>query len=345
MNTLSAELELRRALAEFSYGNLATSLDLLTKYARAHGENAEAEYFRRKILDRLRSAPLQPPFIMWRPGTRGLWEQDWLDSLLPNLPSLEPDAPEVDLADRTVIVIDNRMTELKRSFYRNAYQHGCRIILIHLSDEAFEDDYDTYRWCHRIFRNYHSPIFQEKRHVSCFALGFKSGFGMNEARPSVDARNYVWSFAGDAAKSSRREMLEEMRKVGGGREHLTSGFNSPDALGTGSYSELLRRSVFVPCPMGYVNMDSFRVYEALEAGCIPITERRPGFNYFSELFGAVPFPSVLHWAEAPTLIEHLQRHRLVEELQRECTRWWDRYKASLKSRIMASVDESQSASS
>jgi len=86
-----------------------------------------------------------------------------------------------------------------------------------------------------------------------------------------------------------------------------------------------------------VTLDSFRIYEALEAGCIPIVERRPGFDYFAEIYGNHPFPSVLDWNEAVTLIAHLQTHGLVAGMQRACERWWADYKRTLALRFRSAA--------
>lgn len=42
------------------------------------------------------------------------------------------------------------------------------------------------------------------------------------------------------------------------------------------------------CPVGHYNLDTFRVYEALEAGAVPVvlsTSQDQDYGYFEGLFG------------------------------------------------------------
>jgi len=66
-----------------------------------------------------------------------------------------------------------------------------------------------------------------------------------------------------------------------------------------SYRALMNQSKYVLCPIGHCNIDSFRVYEALEAGAIPITISITSIQrwmYWDALLG-VPVP----WIAAPSI--------------------------------------------
>jgi hypothetical protein len=69
----------------------------------------------------------------------------------------------------------------------------------------------------------------------------------------------------------------------------------------------------------------------------PIVERRLGFDYFGELYGSYPFPCVLSWNEAPSLIDHIRSHGLEDSVIASCHSWRRSYKATLRERIAASV--------
>jgi hypothetical protein len=79
--------------------------------------------------------------------------------------------------------------------------------------------------------------------------------------------------------------------------------------------------------MGNVNLECFRVYEALECGSIPIVEKRWSLDYFRTLLGDHPIPTVGSWKEGRHLIRSLLRDpQGLNELQEKCIRWWQNYK-------------------
>jgi len=93
------------------------------------------------------------------------------------------------------------------------------------------------------------------------------------------------------------------------------------------YAAILEESVFSPCPIGMQNLDSFRVYESLEAGCIPIVERRPNHDYFACLFGSHPMITIDNWNQAPAIIADLLHDAHVLEARRkQCEAWWITYR-------------------
>jgi hypothetical protein len=136
-------------------------------------------------------------------------------------------------------------------------------------------------------------------------------------------------------------MINSMKLVSGGAVHFTSSFGSSDSLATVDYRKLMDSSIFVPCPAGWTNLDSFRVYEALEAGCIPIVEQRKGFDYFSFMYGPHPIPTVSNWDEAPELIHKIQAENEEEELRKACYEWWQSTKCRFRRDIQFSIKSLQ----
>jgi hypothetical protein len=132
-------------------------------------------------------------------------------------------------------------------------------------------------------------------------------------------------------------MLAAMSAVDGGFFHGTYGTHPhpqlPDLkapLAVGDYARIMSETIFAPCPSGWENLDSFRVCEAFEAGCIPIVEKRPGFDYFQRLMPGHPALTIERWSEAPALIRSRMNSReAVERKRLECWDWWKTYKAGL----------------
>ncbi len=329
--------KMRDAIKKFHLGQFSEALCMFESLRSAYGETDELVYHMGLVQSRLRHANAREPLIFWRKDPP--WEQDWMRSILPQLQSIDVAQNLEALTDRTLIVIDNEIKGVRSSFYRQVFEFGCKVILFHLSDEFFEDNHDVYRWCNMVFRNYYSPVLKMHQNVQFFALGFKTGFCTNELPIPIENREHLWCFAGDPNKSTRNEMLSAMRRIGPGFEHLTSGFDSTDALNIASYRNVMRHSIFVPCPVGNVNLDTFRVYEALEGGCIPIVEKRENFGYFVEAYGDWPVPSVKNWDECRGLIDQLRSEEgSIAALMKECRNWWYKYKNFLRARISSAIN-------
>jgi hypothetical protein len=236
--------------------------------------------------------------------------------------------------------VDRHIGPQRRPYYFEMLSRGYRFALFHLSDEHHNDDGAIYNYANLVLRNYWARAHAADRRVMAIPLGLMRGFKV-ETSPATSERRYVWSFAGNAGKRSRIEMLQAMSSVDGGHVHATSATNplsptpeqrnAPDApLSVEAYAQLMSHTIFAPCPAGWENLDSFRGCEALEAGCIPIVERRASYDYFRHLLGEHPMLSVSDWSEAPALIAALREDAGALDARRvACARWWHDYKASL----------------
>lgn len=143
-----------------------------------------------------------------------------------------------------------------------------------------------------------------------------------------------WSFCGQVTHSRRQECAAVLRELPGGEMVATSVFGArPDEGGLGyqEYLALMARTRVVPCPSGAVNPDSFRVWEALEAGCVPVadgTSPRHGFpETYWEQFDP-PFPVLHDWALFPATLEAILADWQAHAVR--CGAWWARYKRDLR---------------
>lgn len=105
----------------------------------------------------------------------------------------------------------------------------------------------------------------------------------------------------------------------------------------------MTRAWVAPAPSGICSPSSFRAFEALECGAIPLIDtRRPGDttsdrndNYWWNLDGGPPFPSfavqVTDWADAPDLIDAVLADRCWTAAA--SSSGWQRYKREFIHRI------------
>lgn len=262
------------------------------------------------------------------------YEQDWLTHCLnTSVPYTTSTDPGLQPA---VIVYSSHQpfpTELVNHYKENKINYG----LIMLSDEGLnhplikelEDPY-----CKFLLRNYVHPKTAGHPKVEVFPLGYKSGF--NDDTEQVE-RALTWSFSGSIHSKERLDAVVAFLPIEPHFIHKVSGFGAPDGLPTNEYRKTLNKSIFAICPMGHVNNDTFRLTEALEAGCIPVVRKNANVyglvyepSYWHFLFkGAtyIPFVLVDDWQEAVTQVSALLENK--EELtkrQSECLEFWHIWK-------------------
>lgn len=225
---------------------------------------------------------------------------------------------------------------------------GKNAYLVHIGDEFYEIGADRYKCFRGVFRSYWSSVFNPK-HVMVLPLGCRLPDSAKNIVPASE-RRYAWSFVGQAGKCSRPEMVRAMAAVEPhisfstnavrGISFWTKGMGGTRRIPKHEFLEILRDSVFAPAPMGNANLESFRVYEALDAGTIPIVEKRMFLDYFRQLFGDHPLPAVRSWREARDLVRrYLDDPVGLNRLQQECIQWWADYQIKLVDEIGAFLQE------
>lgn len=212
-------------------------------------------------------------------------------------------------------------------------------ILLHLSNEGLNHRTGYYRRSRAVLRSYYDPNIRDP-HVLTVPLGFKSGF-LNEKAVDFDKpRSLVWSFAGQM-KSHRREMEAGLRGLLPHHLHATGSWDAKDGISVQRLRDIYSDTVFAPCPFGNIHPDSFRVMETLEHGCIPVTIRFLGSDYFRYVFGNHPFLVCKDWDEAAVTIRNLlaapEQLRRKQEMVRD---WYAGFKADLARDIRTALDGS-----
>jgi hypothetical protein len=164
--------------------------------------------------------------------------------------------------------------------------------------------------------------------------------GLDVGQPP-QARTHVWTFAGNLT-TARKEMLREFRSIGPNR-CATYGNRSPQVpVSKTDYRAMLADSVFCPCPMGNVVIETYRLYEALEMGCIPIVERRPFLNYYENLMPGHAIPTFAAWRDARLFVERtICDDAAIARLQRDVYGWWTNYKLLSQQRVADFIAKSR----
>jgi hypothetical protein len=151
-------------------------------------------------------------------------------------------------------------------------------------------------------------------------------------------RRYDWVFAGQVNHARRRECVEALRGLPGtNRIEPSPGFTR--GLGHTEYAELMSQARAVACPSGPHSVDSFRVYEALEAGALPVVDgETPSADavwFWDQLLDGRPFPVVCDWGWAAGHGDLLR----ADYPRPNVAAWWQGWKRQWCQRVGAAVHD------
>lgn len=220
---------------------------------------------------------------------------------------------------------------------------GKNAFLVHFLDENYEGGYDVYRNFRGVFRCFWSDVFNED-FLLRMPIGYQNGMGKGPLPEPATRRKFIWSFIGQAGKSSRPDAVRALASVEPhflfstdevrGFTFVSGTEDRPRRLPAADAAQILRDSMFAPCPMGNANIECYRFYEALECGAIPIVEKRLTLDYYRSLLGDHPVPTVRSWNEARHLVNRLMQHpEQMDQLQQTCVAWWRDYKVRYAERV------------
>ena len=273
------------------------------------------------------------PVLWWIDKT--CYERDWLETCLSHVPhyELQPASTLVPGA----IIIANQLAS-HRSALERYETTQTPFYLIHLSDEYLDDDTSAYTFphCQTVFRNYLSPLHLRNPKIIHFGIGYRDHFDVGVGV----ARRYAWSFAGYLKKSDRTLICNLFQVFTPHFIHETGGFNV-GILNASDYAAIAHQSKFILCPVGNCSLDTFRFYEACEAGAVPvalfgnINQPYVRFlqNYWATLFGADDLPFLLShsWEEnVQKMGFYLNHPEAYIALQQRCHTFWTLYKRRLQ---------------
>lgn len=264
-------------------------------------------------------------------------ERDWLRFLLEDAVHEEVSDPGLEaLGDDGIHVVSTNLVPLRELDRRMPPRQapGTRV-LVHLSDEWFSGGYATYRHFDAVVRTHHTHLAVGPG-ILTIPLGYPNREGSIPVLRPASERTIAWSFVGEM-KASRHEMAEEMTAVGAGT--LLDTADPAKRLSKPAFDALLADSSFSPCPMGNVMLETWRLYESMELGAIPLVERRPTLDYFSNLLGdRHPVPTFGSWGEAARWCRRLLAEPpAMNAVQERIGAWWAEHKMAVREEVSAHV--------
>jgi hypothetical protein len=201
--------------------------------------------------------------------------------------------------------------------------------LFHISNEQLNHNCYYYDFANIVIRNYYDPNIKFKN-VITVPLGYKGGFNKKNTFLKFSEKKYDFCFIGQL-KNDRMEVLTYIQKYDKKYVHLTNKWDCPTALNSDDLYKIYSETLLIPCPMGNVNFDSFRICEALESGSIPVLKNYNNINYFNFIFGDNPIPIVNNWFELDNLYKKIILNPDDEILK--INTWYINFKNNLRNKL------------
>ena len=254
----------------------------------------------------------------------------WVHEILKKI-KYETIYSEKKIKNNDILIIVDSSVEKKIKLYEKLKLICSKIYLIHLGEETTSIDLSSiYENCDFVWRTFCSNIYFNNNLVKCIPIGYKSGV-LNK---KLNNNKYKWAFIGTPHKSSRHDLLFQFSNIKQSFCHKTEKFNK-NVISVDKMSEVLSSTTFMPCPNGFAHPETYRVYEALECGSIPIVENT--YQYYDRLLPKNPFIKVNKWSEAKSIITEWKDDQ-IKIKQEECLNWWKIYKVNIQEQIKEKIN-------
>jgi hypothetical protein len=276
-----------------------------------------------------------------------LYECKWLFSLFGNLKAVTIDHVDLSSAvptDCPIFILQRPHILTATKLLIEWSKAGANFKLLHLSDELSgpqKDPLMIYQLpnCISILRTYIRDDFPPgtESKIRVIPLGYRwSPLNSSQSSllrtPNLPFRENHWCFFG-TDWNGRSEALAPLLKANLLKScKFFSNWNDPSGLTREEYIHEMTNSIFVPCPDG-VNPETFRFYEALEAGCIPlIVKTEKNADWFKWVSNEIPLVANDNWDDAVRVMYTLLSNpRRLEVYREQILRGWWNWTEELKS--------------
>ncbi len=242
---------------------------------------------------------------------RGYWDQAMLEDVLVN----KRHHTEIgDLKEAIVIIPtpDQNPADINKELAKLS-----ECIVICTSDEWHR--FDLAKLKHPDMILYGMYAYDTKAEVVWLPIGYTPHGRIPE---HYEERPNDIYFSGQVNHKSREEMVKHLKVLPNFVLQESAGF--AQGIDPVAYINNIKESKVVPAPSGNISPDSFRLYEALENGAVPVAEDP---SYFTKLFQAYPFPAVSKPEQWKGYCEDAVK--LFPSLNNRCSSWWQSWKCNL----------------
>lgn len=259
----------------------------------------------------------------------GYWDHQFIKDIFADIPN----------TDRKVIVIPGAYQWDVIDELNEVINNFEKVLVIITSDE--EAKFDSRKLKHDdmvLYSQYGNGGFR-------FPLGYTPNTKKLLKKFGLVTKSQDWFFSGQITHPRRELMADKLRPINGKGGLLVETDGFAKGLSKEEYLYNMAISKVAPCSPGAVSVDSFRLYEALEAGCIPVADDMSSLqsfraNYWQKLFGDVGFPTFIDSRHITMLIDQSLKH---PNMNNKVMAWWinkkHQFKEQLKHQLGVPKDE------
>lgn len=220
-------------------------------------------------------------------------------------------------------------------------QGNSKLIIIHLSDEEGNDALRWYSYLQPktiVWRNfYHDFLVKYDLQLTHFPIGPRDPFldkDLSQLVPSPSSsRTYPWCFMGTLWSSGSRlsAVSHFLRKLPDG--FYFGGSHFGHGIPLDQYRLKLMNSKFALAPEGDRHLDTFRLWESLSSGTIPlVVDHNSKASHL--LTDSFPVPIFKTWPEAVDFVyPYLTNDIALDQLQSQVFNWWSMRISTLSAQL------------
>ena len=269
-----------------------------------------------------------------------LYETPWLEDLCGTSIEWKPLTSPDDMPSvKSWYLVQRPHASRWAEWFQHLQQKGIPYCILHLSDEFATDpiDYYFHPQCKKVIRNYpRADLAMNDPRIHVIPLGYHNKPTLKQSETLFSQRKWLWSFHG-TDWFNRKEELAPLAHLQPNDCRLQPTWNHPTASSETEYMESLTQSKFCPILRGN-NVETFRFYEALEAGTLPVTTITDRV-FLDTVEKELGLSSLYSWTEPEKVINEVTAEK-GDLIQKEIQARWNTWKERLRGLTRFTADPS-----
>jgi GR25 family glycosyltransferase involved in LPS biosynthesis len=235
-------------------------------------------------------------YLQTEPKTFELYERTWLQDMFQRRIECKPFTTMDDAEEDAWFFVQRPHSE----FWKDVFMNSNRPFnVLHLSDEFKSDciSFYTHPLCKAVIRNYTRADVPDLPHILTIPLGYH--YRHNGPVQPVWKRKWLWSFHG-TDWFDRSTQLAAFQSYVPHSCRLQPEWNHPTGTKEEEYMHILENSMFCPILKGN-NVETFRLYEALEAGVLPLFGPTISPEFMAQVQQYIDLSNVYDWTNVESM--------------------------------------------